>query len=99
MSKCCHSLGSGNLREIKLGPRFRGGDRSLPVLNYHVVQVREGEYGGSVGEREYFISKKNFREQLEFLRKEKFSALKLMDLSDWSHANPMHSKKTMLTFD
>ncbi len=71
----------------------------LPVLNYHVVQVREGEYGGNAGERAYFILKKKFRTHMEFLKKEKFSALKLVDLSNWSSANPVALKKTLLTFD
>ncbi len=69
----------------------------LLILNYHGIEVREGEYGASLAEREYFILKKSFRIHLEILRKEKFMSLGISELSEMRTVDS--NRSVMITFD
>ncbi|MBI4430110.1 MAG: polysaccharide deacetylase family protein [Candidatus Omnitrophica bacterium] len=66
----------------------------FPVLNYHGIESKNGEYPVSAAERDYFISKGRFREQLEFLKEEKFTSAGISDLDDLSGG-----RLVVVTFD
>ncbi len=69
----------------------------LPILNYHGIEVRKGEYGASLAEREYFIFKKSFRAHLEILRKEKLIPLGISELGEMRTVDS--NRYAMITFD
>ncbi len=65
---------------------------SIPVLNYHGIQSRPGEYGWETGEKVYVLPLPSFQEQLQILAR-KSKSLVCGDLKN------AEARGVLLTFD
>ena len=70
----------------------------LPVLNYHGIESREGEYAWLEAEKIYVLSIEAFKKQLEYLAASGRSTLSLDQLKAWLKRKG-DSKSVLLTFD
>lgn len=77
----------------------RGPVTGLPILNYHGVESKEGEYLWLEGERPYVLSLKSFEEQMDLIRDFGFTSLALTGLDRWFDQREDEERSLMLTFD
>ena len=72
---------------------------SLPIVSYHGIESKEGEYSWLEAEKVYVLSSQAFEAQLEKLSQEGFETLSLNQIGDWLDGKGFSDKSIALTFD
>ncbi len=70
----------------------------LPILNYHGLESKNGEYSWLDEEKPYVLSASAFSNQLTYLKQHGFSTLSLSELENWL-AGKRFERPVVLTFD
>lgn len=73
--------------------------KGLPIVSYHGIESKEGEYSWLEAERVYIVSLQKFRTQLDQLSQEGFTTLSLNELDEWLDGKSTLGKPSVLTFD
>jgi len=71
----------------------------LPVLNYHGIEGKAGEYDWLPEERPYAVRAAVFEEQIRVLGENGFVSVNLELMASWQKGGESVSKPLMLTFD
>ncbi|MBI1977229.1 MAG: polysaccharide deacetylase family protein [Candidatus Omnitrophica bacterium] len=71
----------------------------LPILNYHGIELRRGEYPWLQEETPYVILTDSFEFQLDYIANEGFTTLSEAGLGTWLDGKSSVRKPIMLTFD
>ncbi len=87
---------SGKVRNSKPQPDWEPHTGPVPILEYHVLGTPEGE----VPYPELYVSRPDFRHQLEWLDRHGYQAVTLEQVEEaWFHGGTLPPKPVVLSFD